>query len=113
MRDAIRCGDGNRILTYWKFLTVIFKNDHHINYAKEGFLLLAQSLLLSSRKRAELKWCRTINTHGHADKNIPVDLHMEHLNRRLKDMMRNLGSNITTESVQHILKALGLFQSHF
>ena len=69
-----------------------------INYAKEGFLLLAQSLLLSCRKTAELKWCRTINTHGCPSKNIPVDLHMEHLNRRLKGMMWNLGLNITPES---------------
>ena len=106
-RDAIRCGDGNRILTYWKFLIVIFKNEHHHNYAKEGFLLLAQSLVLSARKTAELKWCRTVNTHGRAGQNIPVDLHMEHLNRQLKDMIRNLGSNITPESVQHISKALG------
>ena len=106
-RDAIRCGDGNRILTYWKFLIVIFKNEHHHNYAKEGFLLLAQSLVLSARKTAELKWCRTVNTHGRAGKNIPVDLHMEHLNRQLKDMIHNLGSNITPESVQRISKALG------
>ena len=31
---------------------------------------------------------------------------MEHLNRQLKDMMRNLGSNITLESVQHTSKVL-------
>ena len=105
--DTIRCGDGNRILVYWKFLIVIFKKEHHHNYAKEGFLLLAQSLLLSARKVAELKWCRTVNTHGCAGKNIPIDLHMEHLNYKLKDMMHNLGSNITPESVQQISKALG------
>ena len=104
---ATRCGDKNRILTYWKFLMVVFKNEHHINYANEGFLLLAQSILLSPRKVAELKWCRTVNTPGRAGKNIPVDLHMEHLNCQLKDMMHNLGSNITPESVQRISKALG------
>ena len=102
-RDAIRCGDGNRILTYWKFLIVIFKNEHHHNYAKEGFLLLAQSLVLSARKTAELKWCRTVNTHGRAGKNIPIDLHMEHLNCQLKDMIRNLGSN----------RVCSVFQSHW
>ena len=111
--DAIRCGDGNRILVYWKFLIVIFKKEHHHNYAKEGFLLLAQSLLLSARKVAELKWCRTVNTHGRTGKNIHVDLHMEHLNRKLKDMMHNLGSNITSESVQRISKALGIISDIF
>jgi len=31
--DAIRMGDGNQILTYWKFLAVIFNNAEHCNYA--------------------------------------------------------------------------------
>ena len=105
--DAIREGDGNRLLTYWKFLTFVFKQEGHRNYAKEGFNLTAQSLLLSPRKVAELKWSRTINTHGHAGKNIPVDLHMEHLNRNLKRMLHQLGSNITPETVQRASKALG------
>ena len=43
--DAIKMGDGNRILSYWKFLTAIFKQTGHYNYAKEGFLMLAQSAL--------------------------------------------------------------------
>ena len=53
--DAIKHGDGNRILTYWKFLGIIFKEEGHFNYAKEAFNLLAQSVLLSPRKAAELK----------------------------------------------------------
>ena len=109
--DAIRSGDGDRIMIYWKFLTVVFKKEGNFNYAKEGFLLLAQSLLLSPQKIAELKWCRTVNTSGRPGKNVPVDLHIEHLNRRLKGMMRNLGSNITPESVQRISKALGTIET--
>jgi len=54
--DTIRMGDGNRIFTYWKFLTAIFNQMGHCNYAKEGFLMLAQSCLLSPRTLAELKW---------------------------------------------------------
>jgi len=109
--DSVRHGDGNRILTYWKFLGIIFKEEGHFNYAKEAFNVLAQSTLLSPRKTAELKWCRTVNTHGHVGKNIPVDLHMEHLNRRLKSMLQHLGSNITPESVQHTSRALGAVES--
>ncbi|XP_065900155.1 uncharacterized protein [Dysidea avara] len=44
--DAIKMGDGSRITTYWKFLTAIFNQTGHCNYAKEGFLMLAQSSLL-------------------------------------------------------------------
>lgn len=39
-----------------------------------------------------------MNVHGRLGCNIPVDLHMEHLNRRLKCMMRNLGSKHTSIS---------------
>ena len=109
--DAIWSGDGDRIMIYWKFLTVVFKKEGNFNYAKEGFLLLAQSLLLSPQKIAELKWCRIVNTSGRPGKNVPVDLHIEHLNRRLKGMMRNLGSNITPESVQRVSKVLGTIET--
>ena len=40
--DAIREGDGERILRYWKFLVVVFKSSNKRNYAKEGINLLVQ-----------------------------------------------------------------------
>jgi len=70
--DAIKMGDGNRILSYWKFLAAVFNHTGHCNYAKEGFLLLAQSSLLSPRQIAEIKWSRTVNTHGRPGSNIPL-----------------------------------------
>ena len=109
-RDAIREGDGDRIIRYWKFLTPIFRQEHHYNYANEGFNLLAQISLLSPRQVSEIKWNRTINTTGRKGKNIPVDLHLEHLNRRLKIMMQNLGSNITPTTVARSAKALGIIE---
>lgn len=53
--DSVKEGDGNRILLYWKFLLPIFKQTKHHNYAAEAFELLAQCLVLSPRKVAELK----------------------------------------------------------
>uniref|UniRef100_A0A1X7U352 Uncharacterized protein n=1 Tax=Amphimedon queenslandica TaxID=400682 RepID=A0A1X7U352_AMPQE len=44
--------------------------------------------------KEQLLWSRTINTIGRPGKNIPMDLHMEHLNRVVKDAMRTLSSNI-------------------
>ena len=61
----------------------VFKEENHYNYGKEAFNLLLQSNILSPRKLAELKWSRTINTHGKPGHNVPCDLHMEHLNRGL------------------------------
>jgi len=91
--DAIHEGDGDRIFTYWKFLTVIFQQERHFNYAKEGLTLTIQSQILSERKIEELKWSRTVNTSGQEGHNIACDLYMEHLNRRIKMMMADIGSN--------------------
>jgi len=109
--DAIKMGDGNRIVTYWKFLTAVFNHTGHCNYAKEGFVLLAQCSTLSPRQIAEIKWSRTVNTHGRPGSNIPVDLHLEHLNRRLKGMLRGLGSNISPQSVRRASMALGVIET--
>jgi len=106
--DAIREGDGDRIIRYWKFLMVVFRKTNHYNYSNEGLKLVLQSLVSSPRKVMELKWSRCINTQGRQGKNIPTDLHMEHLNRKLKDMIKNLGSNVTPKTVQRAAKAFGI-----
>ncbi len=64
----------------------------------------------SDRQREQLMWSRCINTKGYPGANIPCDLHMEHLNRRLKTVMRNLGANICPKSVQKAGKSLGAVQ---
>ena len=51
--DAVREGDGDRIVLYWKLLPV-FQHQSCYNYAKEVFLLLAQTLYLSERKQPSL-----------------------------------------------------------
>ena len=105
--DSIREGDGDRIFLYWKFLLPVFKQERHHNYAKEAFKLILQSKVLSPRKLSELKWSRTINTHGKAGHNVPCDLHMEHLNRRLKRCIRSAGSNIYPKAIERVAKSLG------
>jgi len=105
--DAIREGDGDRIFLYWKFLLPVFKQESHYNYAKEAFKLILQSKIMSPRKLSELKWSRTINTHGKAGHNVPCDLHMEHLNRRLKRCIRSAGSNIYPKAIERVAKSLG------
>ena len=100
--NASQHSDGDRIYRYWKILLVVFKSDStdRRNYGKEAVnLLLQHDHLLSPRKAAQLKWSRCINTTGQVGANIPCDLHLEHLNRRLKGILRNLGSNITSKSI--------------
>ena len=73
--------------------------------------MLAQSSLFSPRQAAEIKWSRIVNTQGRPGCNIPVDLHLEHLNRRLKGMLHGLGSNISAESVKRASKLLGVIEA--
>ena len=90
--DAIREGDEDRIMRYWKFFLVLFKGTTHRNYAKEAVNVLVQyHYTLSDRQKAQLLWSHCINTRGIAGANIPGDLHMDHLNRRLKSVIRGMG----------------------
>lgn len=95
--DAVKEGDGDRIINYWRFLLVIFWVKGHINYCKEAIVMLSQyHCLLSDRMADQLKWLRFVNTTGRVGKNISCDLHLEHLHRRLKDLMTGLRSNVSS-----------------
>lgn len=47
-----------------------------------------------------------MNMHGKAGKNVPIDLHMEHLNRMFKDAIDRLGPNTIDASLERTGKAL-------
>ena len=64
---------------------------------------MAQSHFLSDRKLTELKWSHTVNVHERVGCNVPVDLHTKHLNRCLKHMIGNLGSNVHPSAIQRNL----------
>ena len=70
----------------------VLKATKHRNYAKETLLLLLQSNYFSERMKLQLLWSRCVNTKGRVGTN--VDLHMEHLNRRLKTVLRSMGANV-------------------
>ena len=107
--DSIREADGDRIIRNWKFNLLAFKAGKRKNYSIEAVNLLLQvQYLLSPREAAQLKWSRCINTSGRQGCNIPMDLHMEHLNRRLKSLLRNMGSNVTNSSVALGAKSIGI-----
>lgn len=106
--DAIKEGDGDRVLRYWKFLLLIFKATKCQNYSKEAVNLLLQTQILSPRLVAQLKWSRFVNTSGRTGCNIPCDLYMEHMNRRLKTIIRNMGSNITDSSITQAAASINI-----
>ena len=106
--DAIKEGDGNKVFVYWKFLLLVFKRGGCRNYPIEVVNLLYQAHTLPPRLSAQLKWGRFINTHGRPGCNIPADLHMEHLNRKLKGILRNLGPNNSSNTIQRAAKTVGV-----
>ncbi len=69
--DAIKERERNRILRYWRYFMLLFKETQRSKYSSEAFTLLAQyHFLLSPRTAKQLVWIRTINVHGHSRKNI-------------------------------------------
>ena len=110
--DAVKEGDGLRIHRCWKFMFPLFKASGRTNYTIEIFTTLYNyTFLLSPRQAEQLLWSRFVNTSGRPGKNIPMDLHMEHLNRICKDAISGLGANKTPAAIQRIGKCVGVVQS--
>ena len=107
-RDAIKEGDGIRVLRCYRYLLPMFISSGRTNYAIETLNFLMQyDYLLSPRQAEELIWGRFINTHGQAGKNISNDLHCEYLNKSVKTSIALLQANKTTKSMQRVARALG------
>lgn len=80
--DATKEGDGERIVDIWKHLVLIFRLSGRNNYAQESAHLLTQlEFMVSPRMKHQMMYSRFVNVHGKTGKNVPCDLHMEHLNR--------------------------------
>ena len=106
--DVIREGDGDRVFRCWKYLLPIFKSSGRTNYSIESLNMLYQyQYELTPRQSMELLWNRFINVHGIRGRNIPCDLHLEHLNRVCKAAISNLGVNKTEKAITRASKELG------
>ena len=104
--DAIKEGDGDRVYRLWKYLLLIFREDGRTKYVLEALNLHLQVYGLSPRLAFELMWSRFINSSGGKGKNVPADLHMEHLNRACKTAIAGLGANVSEKSVHRAAKCL-------
>ncbi|KAJ8264729.1 hypothetical protein GJAV_G00153260 [Gymnothorax javanicus] len=78
--DAVKEGDGDRLLRLYRVALVIFKSYGHSQYAYSTFLLTVQiNATLCPRLGHSLTWNRFWNGRGGKRKNISLDLHLEHL----------------------------------
>lgn len=107
--DAIKEGDGGRVIRCWKYMLPIFSASGNTNYTCEAANLVVQhSYTLSPRLSAQLQWSCFVNVHGRPGKNIPVDLHMEHLNKVAKNGIRYLGQNKSEKAITRLGQAIGV-----
>lgn len=88
-RDSIKHGDGIRIFGYCKVLLVIFKPTDRCNYGKEAVYFIY--------RHPERQQTQVVKEHEHHRRG--QGQHDLHLIRRLKGILRNLGSNINPKSI--------------
>lgn len=55
-------------------------------------------------------WNRFVNTHGGLGRNIPCDLHNEHVNKLLKKIVTNMGSNVTEKALHQSARCVSTLE---
>ena len=112
LEDAIKHGDGYRLLRCFKF-ALLFEYKH--SHTKYAYLLLhffvKFYLVLSQDEALRLLNNRFINYVGGIGNNIPLDLHMEHLNLMLKQLTRNCGGHLTERTIQRNARSLQIIST--
>ncbi len=93
--DAWKEGDGERVVRLWKVMMLHFHSERKTKYALDALRLQFQLATLQPYLTHQLTWGRFINTHGGQGRNLPCDLHNEHINKLFKDIISNMGANFT------------------
>ena len=91
--DAISEGDGLRVLRCWKFMLLYLKEDGASSrkYALEALYLQCQVNALLTHRPFGLEQVHLKTKYGTGG-NIPLYLALEHFNKLVKVLIRNLGS---------------------
>ena len=108
--DAIKEGDGLRVVRCWRFFLPIFKASNRTKYALEAATLLIKLHVLPQRLTQQIIWSRFVNMSGKAGHNKPCDLHMEHLNRTAKEALGPQAC-LNPKSVKRVGNCIALFQN--
>jgi len=104
--DAIKEGDGLRIMRQYKYIMLYCKSDgtHSTKYSLEClYQFFLVNALLSPRDAERFIWNRSVNNIGKKGTNIPLDEATEHSNNFIKQGIRNLGPNVTEKAVSRLL----------
>jgi len=106
--DAVKEGDGERIIRCWKMSLLIWRAYCHTKYPYAAFhLIAATQATLTPRQAHCLIWNRTVNNKGGLGRNISMDIGVEHLNNFTKGMLKGLGPNLTENAARRCSKSVG------
>ena len=107
--DAVKEGDGDRLIRVWKFLTFLFRINGENKYALAGLCVQASILgLLTLRDAHRFKGNRFAGLHVGPGTRISRDLRLEQHNNIAKEEIRAMGiQNINDKNVVEITKSEG------
>ena len=106
-RDAWGEGDGGRVVRCWKLFMPHFIAAGHTKYALDALRLQMQvNATLSPNLAHQVMWNRFVNTRGGLGRNIPGDLHNEHVNKLMKHIIVNMGPNLTATALQRAARSV-------
>ena len=109
-KNTVQEGDDERLLRVWKFLLLVFRSSNKKKYTLEGLLLLIQAnFLLPPCLKYQLMYSRFVKTRGRPGKNIPMDLHVEHVNRIVKSAIYHQMSNLSPTAIIRTSRCTGSF----
>ena len=107
LRDAWQEGDGQRVLRCWKLFLPHFKVAGCTKYSLEALKLQIDSGITSSPNLAhQIIHHRFVNLRGGLGNNLPCDLYNEFVNKLLKQIIRNMGSNLTETALQRAAQSV-------
>ena len=104
--DAIKLGDGERILRLDSIMYLLYKRFHCTKYAYGMLETIMQSkVLLSERLAYRLIWNRVVNHRGKCDTNHPNDLDVEHCNKTFKEEAHSYRGVFTEKTLSRVSRS--------
>ena len=105
-KDAWHFGDGECEYQCWCVLQPHFKASGQTKYSLEALRLQFQvKSSLSPSLSCQIVWDRFVNSHGGIGRNIPCDLYNEHIVKLIKDIIANMGPNLTEKALQRAARS--------
>ena len=104
--DAIKLGDGERMLRLDSIMYLYYKRFKCTKYAY-GMLetILQSKVLLSERLAHRLIWNRVVNHRGKSDSNHPNDLDIEHCNKTFKEEAHSYRGVFTQKTISRVSRS--------